>query len=109
MKKIDNESEDQTAFSLGYQYSSIEDLFGVFSKEELDQFEQHFLNFSKSEWEFQILKKEENVTIRQIVNRIQNTPNKQYLNFQLLFKELFGFSGSTNTNKLNKFSENYNT
>jgi hypothetical protein len=109
MKKIDNETEDQPAFSLGYQYSSIEDLFGTFSKEELDQFEEHFLNFSKSEWEFQVLKKEENVTIRQIVNRIQNTPNKQYLNFQLLFKELFGFSGSTNTNKLNKFSENYNT
>jgi hypothetical protein len=109
IKKIDNNTEDQPSFSLGYQYSSIEDLFGVFSKEELDQFEEHFLNFSKSEWEFQVLKKEENVTIRQIVNRIQNTPNKQYLNFQLLFKELFGFSGSTNTNNLNKFSENYNT
>ena len=108
IKKIDNNSEDQAPFSLGYQYSSIEDLFGTFSKEELDQFEQHFLNFSKSEWEFQILKKEENVTIRQIVNKIQNTPNKQYLNFQLLFKELFGFSGSTNTNKSLRFSENYN-
>ncbi len=127
-KKINKDSEEQSPFSLGYEYSTIEDLFGVFSKEELDQFEEHFLNFSKSEWEFQVLKKQESnftsqgvfnnnveniqvseVTIRQIVNRLQNTPNKQFLNFQLLFKELFGFSGSTNTNKLVRFNENYNT
>jgi len=127
MKKINSGSENQMAFHLSNDYSSIEDLFGTFSKEELDQFEEHFLNFSKSEWEFQVLKKEitneqsqgvfngvqsditvSEVTIRQIVNRIKNTPNKQYLNFQLLFKELFGFEGSTNSNPLLKFSENYN-
>ena len=127
LKKIDKNSEKQSPFSLGYEYSSIEDLFGVFSKEELDQFEDHFLNFSKSEWEFQILKKQETnettqvtvngqtsnvqvseVTVRQIVNRIKNTPNKEYLNFQLLFKQLFGFQGSTNTNRLTCFNENYN-
>jgi len=107
LKKIYKTKELQTSFELGYQYSSIEDLFGTFSKEELDQFEEHFLNFSKSEWEFQILKKEENVTIRQIVNKIKNTPNKEYFNFQLLFKLLFGFEGSENTNNITRFNENY--
>ena len=41
------QSDKQTEFDLASQYSKIEDLFGVFTKEQLDFFESEFLEFCK--------------------------------------------------------------
>ena len=51
IKIIDNESKVQNQFNLSYdaEYSTIEDLFAVFTKEELDSFESEFLKFSQRE------------------------------------------------------------
>ena len=50
IKIIDSSGDTQNQFNLSYdaEYSTIEDLFGVFTKEELDSFESEFLKFSQS-------------------------------------------------------------
>ena len=48
----------QQDFSLGLQYSSIEDIFGVFTKKQLDEFEYEFLEFCKPGGESKIFKPE---------------------------------------------------
>jgi len=61
---------DQQAFNLGnntskngaFGYSSIEDIFGVFTKDMLDEFEKHFLNFCKPIDEFKNLVNRGNMT-----------------------------------------------
>ena len=49
LKYVNPETNNSQAFDLGnsttYTYSSIEDIFGVFTKDMLDLFETHFLNF----------------------------------------------------------------
>ena len=49
IKHINTDDNNRQAFNLGnstsIKYSSIEDIFGVFTKEMLDVFETHFLNF----------------------------------------------------------------
>jgi hypothetical protein len=73
--KINSETDNQQEFTFLHQngYSKIEDIFGVFTKEELDIFEKEFLNFSKSE-----------------KNYNEETANKnmisEYNNFQMLYK-----------------------
>ena len=51
LKYVDPTTNNRQAFNLGnsttLSYSSIEDIFGVFTKEMLDEFETHFLNFCK--------------------------------------------------------------
>jgi len=42
-----DENVDQVDFDLSSQYSKVEDLFGVFTKEQLDFFESEFLEFCK--------------------------------------------------------------
>ena len=94
MKRIYRAQENQMAFNFT-DYSSIEDLFGVFSKQDLDEMENHFLNFSKSQYEFAILKNENNVIVRETINKLQNTPDASLQNFQLLMKNLFGLQPSS--------------
>jgi len=53
-KKINNLQKEQRAFhiSTGGDYSTIEELFDIFSPEILDSFEEYFLNFSQKDEEF---------------------------------------------------------
>ena len=58
IKVIDNTKDEQNAFNLinkdsNKNYKSIEELFAVFSKDILDEFEKHFLNFCKKEKDFE--------------------------------------------------------
>lgn len=58
IKVIDNESDEQNAFNLinkssEKSYKSIEEIFAIFSKEMLDEFEKHFLNFCKKEKDYE--------------------------------------------------------
>lgn len=63
LKYINPEDKNSQAFNLGnntsedgsFTYSSIEDIFGVFTKDMLDEFEKHFLNFCKPSDEFKNL------------------------------------------------------
>ena len=52
LKYVNPETGNNQAFDLGnsttYTYSSIEDIFGVFTKDMLDLFETHFLNFCQT-------------------------------------------------------------
>ena len=57
LKVIDKDNESQTAFTLlnkasEFNYKSIEEIFSIFSKEMLDEFERHFLNFCKKEKDY---------------------------------------------------------
>jgi hypothetical protein len=57
IKYIDNEYDEQNAFNLlnkdsEKEYKSIEEIFAIFSKEMLDEFEKHFLNFCKKEKDY---------------------------------------------------------
>jgi hypothetical protein len=57
LKYIRNDKTQQTEFDLdGGKYSSIEDLFGVFTKEQLDFFEGEFIEFSKQDGQSSIFK-----------------------------------------------------
>ena len=60
IKYIDSEENQQNAFNLlnkdsEEEYKSIEEIFAIFSKEMLDEFERHFLNFCKKEKDYQSL------------------------------------------------------
>ena len=58
IKVIDVDNDQQEAFNLinkssDDDYKSIEEIFAIFSKEMLDEFERHFLNFCKKEKDYQ--------------------------------------------------------
>ena len=58
IKLIDRDNDQQEAFNLinkssDDDYKSIEEIFAIFSKEMLDEFERHFLNFCKKEKDYQ--------------------------------------------------------
>ena len=83
LKIVFKNNEQQTNFGLygdGSEYSKIDDLFTTFTPDILDQFEQHFLNFSKSVYDFEsiVLPKSEDTEIE--------TRNE---NFQALMREMF--------------------
>lgn len=48
-KKITPSDGNENSFELSFEYSNIEEIFGVFKTEILDEFEGHFLNFCKSQ------------------------------------------------------------
>lgn len=59
LKYVKNDKTPQTEFDLNNgTYSSIEDLFGVFTKQQLDFFEQEFIAFSKQDGKSSIFKNE---------------------------------------------------
>lgn len=51
LKYINNDDKNHQSFNLNseneFEYSTIEDMFNMFSKDMLDEFERHFLNFCK--------------------------------------------------------------
>ena len=58
IKNVKTDKTTQTEFDLGSKYSSIEDLFSVFTKEQLDFFESEFITFSKQDGKSSIFKNE---------------------------------------------------
>ena len=99
LKFINPETKNEQAFNLGndtsFEYSSIEDLFGVFTKDMLDVFEKHFLNFcqtpnknenivGRGETTF-----EEFLTTPEIVEQFSvngEIPTSEYPNIQKIFE-----------------------
>lgn len=71
-----DEQTEQVEFDLGSTYSKIEDLFGVFNKEQLDFFENEFLEFCKEEGESQIYLKSNEIDV-------------SYGSFKQLLRKLF--------------------
>jgi len=62
-------TENQTDFDITTTYSSIEDLFGVFTKDQLDSFETEFKEFCKTDGESKIFSPEgDDTTYANIVN-----------------------------------------
>jgi len=73
----------QLLFKDKAEYSFIDEMFSVFEKDILDIFEQHFLNFSKSRYDYEnILKTPQGY---QTVDTVTTQRNK---NFQTLMREL---------------------
>ena len=72
--------------NLGLKYSSIEDIFSVFNKEQLDLFEEKFLNFSKSVYDFgeQVGTSQPSITL----NVDTTDPDRYLKNFQLMVREM---------------------
>jgi hypothetical protein len=68
-------TENQPDFDIGTTYSSIEDLFGVFSKDQLDSFETEFKEFCKKGGQSKIFSPEGD--------------NTTYTNIKSLFKKMF--------------------
>ncbi len=73
--------------SLGFGYSSIEEIFSVFNKEQLDVMEQKFLDFSKSVYDINpnVGPGQPQITI----NVDTNDPDRYLKNFQLMVREFF--------------------
>lgn len=80
-------TENQPDFDIGSTYSSIEDLFGVFSKDQLDSFEGEFKEFCKRGGQSKLFPLED---------------NKTYSNIVKLFKKMFliKHDGDVTKNKL---------
>lgn len=56
IKLIDNSEDEQTSLTLtnpDNEYKSVEEIFAIFSKGMLDEFERHFLNFCKKEKDYE--------------------------------------------------------
>jgi hypothetical protein len=83
IKEVRPQTENRQGFELGEVYSTIEELFGVFKTEILDEFEQEFLKFSISA---------KNVEVTEISS--DNLVNK---NFQSLIQELMTVDRVDNT------------
>ena len=77
-------TENQSDFDITSIYSSIEDLFGVFTKDQLDSFETEFKEFCKTDGESKIFSPEGN--------------NTTYANIINLFKKMFLVKDETTVN-----------
>jgi hypothetical protein len=100
LKTILLDKEKQQNFSINgdtTKYSKIDEIFSVFERGILDLFEEHFLNFSKSKYDY-----------INIIKTPQGSPSAEdsilikYRNFQLLATEMFKipesiFIGETNS------------
>ena len=73
-KLIKPNTKNSEAFSLGSEYSFIEEIFGVFKTEILDEFEQEFLKFS--------------VSTKDVEKDVVSGPSSVNKNFQFLMQEL---------------------
>lgn len=111
LKQILNEQKDQQNFLItGNQtdYTNFEELFTTFNSSLLDEFEKHFLNFSRSLYDFvDILPSSETPT-----TTTQNVPQNIYQNFHLLMRTLMKVPKPTGTSpetKLQSVIDNQNT
>lgn len=87
LKKIITNSPNQNNFEITGKdngYSAIDDLLPTFKKEILDSFEQIFLNFSNSKYDFIPF---DNITSSNLTIKELNA-NEKYQNFQILFTEM---------------------
>lgn len=71
--------------TLGLQYSSIEDIFSVFNKEQLELFEQKFLDFCKPVYNMETKVGQSEPTIT--LNVDTTDPDRYLKNFQLMVRE----------------------
>jgi hypothetical protein len=90
MKVIYTGQSQQSAFSIepSLVYTSIEELFGVFSKEQLDVFENEFLEFCKPAIQYETVKSTESEIIRVESLKLPNDIETGYRNFQILMRNL---------------------
>jgi hypothetical protein len=90
MNKISTKTNYQAPFSLLNvdEYSKIDEIFSVFDKSILDQFEQEFLNFSKPIADIDLGPQ---VTVPLYASPVD--PNAIYKNFQYLFRTLMSVPG----------------
>jgi hypothetical protein len=98
MSNIHSDSKQQNEFTFIYQngYSKIEDIFGVFTKEELDIFEQEFLKFSQPQKGYSSANSEV-------------TTISEYKNFQMIMKLLLkvpNLSGSSSQQVISQIQNN---
>ena len=70
-------------------YTSIEEVFSVFERQVLDLFEEHFLNFSKSKYDYVNILKTPDANVA-----AEDDIDIKYKNFQLLATELFRVPGA---------------
>jgi len=106
LKKIMSDQEEQLSFDIvnNEDYTSIEELFDIFSPEILDTFEEYFLNFTKKfEPDPPIFYEKENImslnfqkTLREFLKIDQNKVNPTQSNTQLSYN-----LGQTQLNKIN--------
>jgi len=94
MTNIHSDSKQQNEFTFIYQngYSKIEDIFGVFTKDELDIFEQEFLKFSQPQKEYSSTNSEA-------------TTISEYKNFQMIMKLLLKVPNLNGTNSQQVISQ----
>jgi hypothetical protein len=119
-KQILNEQKDQQNFLISgnlSDYTNFEELFTTFNVELLDQFETHFLNFSRSLYDYVDILPSNTVaeqTIPGSQGSVTQVPNdqKSYQNFHLLMRSLMKInkpSGTSPENKLQTAIENQNS
>jgi len=92
IKEIIPTDERQTAFSFGSEdsYSSIEEIFSVFDKDSLDQFEIQFLNWAKAsdDVDGSLPIKSGQFDGASDIDGKNKTTNENFNNFQRLFRQL---------------------
>ena len=90
MKVIYTGQSEQSAFSIEptLTYTTIEELFGVFSKEQLDVFETEFLNFCKPAIQYETTKATDTEILRTIALKLPNDIETGFRNFQILMRNL---------------------
>ena len=90
IKHINPDDRNEQAFNLGNStsltYSSIDDIFGVFTKDMLDLFEEHFLNFCQPPNKTQFLVNRGNTTFEEFLN--SNEIKGQYENGEVPASEI---------------------
>ena len=111
LKQILNEQKDQQNFLIsGKQtdYTNFEELFTTFDNQLMDEFERHFLNFSKSLYDFTNVLPSNNQKDKEQSDDSQTT----YQNFHLFMRSLMKVSkpvGTSPETKLQSVIENQNT
>ena len=111
LKQILNEQKDQQNFLIsGKQtdYTNFEELFTTFNTSLLDELERHFLNFSRSLYDFvDILPSSEKQT-----STTESVPQNPYQNFHLLMRNMMKVPKPTGTSpetKLQSVIDSQNT
>jgi hypothetical protein len=120
LKEILNNQKEQQNFLISGDnniYTNFEELFTTFNIELLDQFETHFLNFSKSLYDYSNILPSNTVQEENVVGgqgRVTDIDDaeKSFQNFHLLMRSLMKVdkpSGSSPETKLQSAIENQNT
>ena len=98
-----NIKNDTNSFSLTGAYSSIEDIFAIFDSETLDLFENEFIKFSRSIYDFDTTNNKDEINL---LGLDYQDPNTKYLNFQLMFREMMEVpSNRSNKTEIDYFKE----